>query len=74
MLAEHLQSAGFLNFLTQKHKALLDHFKIPKYLNKCPQLLVSATSDYINPGVFSDGTRGPTKNDMFVDDNLLVDV
>ena len=74
MLAEHLQSTTDLDLLTQKHKALLDLVRIPKDLDKCPQLLVPATRDNLNPGVFLNGTRGPTKNAMFVDDNLLADI
>ena len=32
-----------------------------------------ATADNVNKGVFTDGKRGPTKNTMFVDDNLMAD-
>ena len=31
------------------------------------------TNAHINTGVFSNGKRGPTKNSIFVDDNLLAD-
>ena len=53
---------------------MLDLAKIPKDLDECPQLLVSATSDQINICVFSDGTHGPTKNAMFVDNIFLADI
>ena len=74
MLAEHLQSSADLTLLLQKHKALLDLVKIPKDLDECPQLLVPATNDHTNSGVFLNGKHGPTTNVMFVEDNLLADI
>ena len=62
-----------IKFLLQKHKALLHLVKIPIDLDKCPHLLVPATNDHINTGVFSNGKRGPTQNSMVVDENLLAD-
>ena len=71
MLAEHLQSLPYIEILPKKHKALFNLFKIPAYLDKCQQLIVPATKDHINTGVFSDGKRGPTQNAIFVDYKLL---
>ena len=61
MLAEHLQSTTNLELLAQKCKALLHLVRILKDLNKCLKLLVPATSDNLNPRVFSNGTRGQNR-------------
>ena len=73
MLAEHFQSSLDIKFLLQKHKALQDLVQIPTDLDKCPQFLVPAANYHINTGVFSNGKWRPTKNAIFVDDNLLED-
>ena len=63
-LAEHLQSSRDLSTIVHKHSAMTN----------APHLMVQAAADSINKAVNSNGNRGPTKNAMFVDDNLLANI
>ena len=57
-----------------KHRAIIDLIPLPKDTDKFPYLMVRATYDSINKGVLAHGNIGPTKNAVFVDDNLLADI
>ena len=73
-LAEHLHSSRDLPTIVHKHRAIVELIKIPKDIEKCPHLMVQATTDSINEGVNANGNRGPTKKAIFVDNNLLAGI
>ena len=47
---------------------------LPSDTDEHLNLIVQATSCHLNTGVFIDGLRVPTQNNMFVEENLLVNV
>ena len=57
-----------------KHISIFNIIKIHKDTGKCPHLLVQVTVNSTNKGALADGKKGPTKNAMFLDHNLLADV
>ena len=71
--AEELQTLSCMKDVEERHKELINLIKFPKNVFKCVNKITLATADKINKVVFSDGKRGPIKNTMFVDDNLMAD-
>ena len=71
---DHLKSSSDLYNTVDKHSALINLIKIPEYVEKCPHILVPATTGKINKGVFTEGKLVMTQHNMFVDDNLLEEV
>ena len=60
--------------IVHKHISIVDLIKLPKDTDKFPRLIVQAKSDSVNKVVNPNGNREPTKNAIFVDDNLLADI
>ena len=56
-LSEHLQSSWGLPTIVHKHSAIIDLIKLSKYTDKCPHLIVYATSDSVNKGVNANCNR-----------------
>ena len=73
LLSEHYQSRSDVQNLVTKHSNLLDKIQFPPDMFQCAGYLIPARADSINKGVINDGIEAPTENNMYVDDNLLVD-
>ena len=64
-----MSSLGLEN-ITQNHRELIKHVKLPNDVNKCPYVLVHVTTDKISVDFFTEVKRGPTQLVNYV---LLVD-
>ena len=71
--AEELQTLPCMKEIEERHKELINLIKFPADAFKCENKITPATADKVNKGVLLNGKRGPTKNTMFVDDNLMAD-
>ena len=72
--AEHLQSLPNLDKILQKQSSLIDLIQLSKKLTNAPHLLVQEKTYRMNKGFITNGKRGPNKNAMVSDDNLLTEI
>ena len=73
LLSEYYQTRSDVQSLVTKHSNLLDKIQFPPDMFRCTDCFIPATADSINNRVIQNGIETPTKNNMYVDNNLLVD-
>ena len=59
--------------LVEKRNELLDTIQFPSDMIQCTDCLVPTIADSINSGFICNRVEDPTENNMYVDNNLLVD-
>ena len=59
--------------LVDKYSNLLDKIQFPPNMFQCVDHFIPTTADSINNRVIQNRIETPTKNNMHMDDNLLVD-
>ena len=72
-LSEYNQSRSDMQSLVEKHSNLLDKIQFPIDMFQYADHLIPAIADSINSGIIHNQVEAPTKNNIYVDNNLLVD-